>query len=65
MGIEPPVQSPENTSNSASYGAFYGALAQGDKHTDSGLTALIEAWATLPDAIRVGILAMIREGGKE
>jgi hypothetical protein len=31
--------------------------------SDPGLAALIDAWPTLPDAIRAGILAMVRAAG--
>jgi len=32
---------------------------------DPDLQLLIKAWSTLPEAIRAGILAMVRAAGKE
>ncbi|NOT02909.1 MAG: hypothetical protein HOP29_20095 [Phycisphaerales bacterium] len=31
--------------------------------TDPELAAVVEAWTTLPDAIRAGIVAMVRASG--
>lgn len=44
-------------------GAKSGAMDPEKPATDPGLTALIDAWPTLPEAIRAGILAMVRATG--
>jgi len=54
-GLEPPVNSPENSTNPVLGGAENGALAH-----DADLAAIITAWPTLPEAIRAAILAMVR-----
>jgi hypothetical protein len=61
MGIEPHVDSQENSTNPAPGGARSGALAT--KAIDPALAALIDAWPTLPEAIRADILAMVKAAG--
>jgi len=56
MGIEPPMDSPENSTNPVPGGAENGALIS----IDPALASIIDAWAKLPDAMKAGILAMIR-----
>jgi hypothetical protein len=63
MGIEPPATFPENTAVSGQGGAEFGAPATPSPAIDPGLAALIDAWPTLPEPIRAGILAMIRAAG--
>jgi hypothetical protein len=63
MGIEPAVTSPENTTLFPEGGAKSGALAPRSRPIDAALAALIDAWPTLPEAIRAGILAMVRAAG--
>jgi hypothetical protein len=41
-------------------GAESGALAPQAPTLDAGLASLIDAWPTLPEAIRAGIVAMVR-----
>ena len=60
MGIEPPMDSPENSTNPALGGAKGGALAPEKPAIDPALASIIDAWAKLPDAMKAGILAMIR-----
>ncbi len=60
MGIEPTALSPHNSTNPAPGGAKSGALTLKESAIDPSLAALIDAWPTLPDAIRAGILAMVR-----
>ena len=62
-GIEPLANSPENTANPAPGGAKNGALTSTSPTIDPALAALIDAWPTLPEAIRAGILAMVRAAG--
>jgi hypothetical protein len=63
MGIEPHPDSPDNSTNPAVCGAESGALAPQTPAIDPGLAALIDAWPTLPELVRAGILAMIRAAG--
>ena len=60
MGIEPQTNSPENPACPAPGGAESGALTP---NISPALAALIDAWPTLPEAIRAGILAMVRAAG--
>ena len=57
-GIEPPQENPRKTALLASGGAKCGALTP-------DLAELIDAWPTLPEAIRAGILAMVRAAREE
>jgi hypothetical protein len=69
-GVEPPThgfsvrqQTPENTGKtqvSDAAGADAGAVETKTAQFPPDLQALIDAWPTLPDAIRAGILAMVR-----
>ena len=63
MGIEPTVNSPENTAFSVQGGAESGALGTQTPAIDPALATLIDAWPTLPEPIRAGILAMVRAAG--
>jgi len=62
-GLEAPANSLGNTANPAPGGAKSGALIPKKPATDPALAALIDAWPTLPEAIRAGILAMVRAAG--
>jgi hypothetical protein len=62
-GLETPAQSPKNSTNLAPGGVKSGALAPKTQAIDPALAALIDAWPTLPDAIRAGIVAMVRAAG--
>jgi hypothetical protein len=53
-------ETPGNTALSAKGGAESGALTPTKTNIDPALSALIDAWPMLPEAIRAGILAMIR-----
>jgi hypothetical protein len=44
-------------------GAESGALGHESTAIDPALKSLIDAWPTLPEAIRAGILAMVRAAG--
>jgi hypothetical protein len=68
-------RSPENASNvhddtsdadEKRLGALLGALAAEIAPADADLSALLTAWATLPEAIKAGIVAMVKasKGGK-
>ena len=62
-GLEPSANLLGNPTNPAPGGAESGALAPKTPAIDPALAALIDAWPTLPDAIRAGILAMVRAAG--
>jgi hypothetical protein len=62
-GLEPSANSLDNSTNPASGGAESGALALQTFPIDPALAALIDAWPTLPEAIRAGIQAMVRAAG--
>ncbi len=59
-GFEHPPENVEKTVVSKASGAKSGALS-----TDCGLDLLIDAWPTLPDAMKAGILAMIAAASKK
>jgi hypothetical protein len=63
MGIEPNQHSPEEYTNPAPGGAKSGALDPEKAAIDPALASLIDAWPTLPEPIRAGILAMVRAAG--
>jgi hypothetical protein len=63
MGIEHPSNPLENSPLSAQGGAESGALALTNHAIDPALASVIRAWPTLPEAIRAGILAMVRAAG--
>jgi hypothetical protein len=60
MGIEPTTKTPENPTLPHQGGAESGALAPEKPAIDPALASIIDAWAKLPDAMKAGILAMIR-----
>jgi len=45
-------------------GAESGALAPQTTAIDPSLAAIIDAWPMLPEAIRAGILALVRAAGR-
>jgi hypothetical protein len=51
------------TALSADGGAESGAPATQTAPIDAGLASVIDAWPALPNAIRAGILAMVRAAG--
>jgi len=59
-----PIQSDDLRQDNADWTA----LGQRAASNDRGLTAVIEAWDRLPDAVRAGIVAMVKAasngGGK-
>jgi hypothetical protein len=58
-GLGTPPQNVEKTPTSARGGANSGAFDPDFRSNDSHLQAVIDAWPTLPEAIRTGILAMV------
>jgi hypothetical protein len=59
MGIEPVQRSHENLATPVSGGAKSGAFPTKSGPIDPDPQRLIDAWPKLPEAFRVGILAMI------
>jgi hypothetical protein len=59
-GFELPQKTPENQGFPDESGAESGALDAKNEPEDPELGTIIDAWPTLPDALRTGILAMIR-----
>lgn len=62
-GFEYPANSSENRGVADESGADSGALGAQVGAIDPELGAIIDAWPTLPDAIKAGILAMVRTAG--
>ena len=62
-GFEHPPYSSGNTGVAAESGAESGALDAESRSEDPELGTIIDAWPTLPDALKAGILAMIRATG--
>jgi hypothetical protein len=63
MGIEPPPESPEKSSVLSEGGAESGAPTQAIPTLGTDLAEIVSAWPKLPEAIRAGILALIRAAG--
>ena len=61
VGLESPLQIVEETPVFKNSSAKSGALSP----TDPDLQRLLDAWPTLPDAMRAGILAMIAAASKK
>ena len=59
-GREPPVKLSEKTPIASTGGAESGALQDETEAVDPDLAAIAEAWPMLPEAIRAGIMAMVR-----
>ncbi len=58
-GVELPFENTGKTKVSDQSGAECGALVARKAPFDPELAAVFEAWPTLPEAIKVGVLAMI------
>jgi hypothetical protein len=59
-GLEVPPKNTGNDGGGDQSGAECGALEARDAPSDLDLAAVVDAWPALPDAIKAGILAMIR-----
>ena len=62
-GIRTSSQISTKTVDFGQGGAKSGALAPESRSIDPALATIIDAWPTLPEAIRAGILAMVRAAG--
>ena len=61
-GLELPPENAGKTGVLDQGGAESGALGAREAPLDADLAAVVDAWPALPDAIKAGILAMIRSG---
>lgn len=59
-GIEHPPRNGANLIHQTESGAECGAPSAPEAPFDPDLAAVIEAWETLPEVIKAGILAMVR-----
>ena len=59
-GLELTPDSSGNSSAATQSGAECGALGALSGPFDPDLAAIVEAWPSLPEALRAGILAMVR-----
>ena len=59
-GLEPVAYSPEKTRSGGGSGAESGAESGDPAPIDADLRRLIDAWPTLPDPVRAGIIAMVK-----
>ena len=64
MGIEHPMNSTEKMAVSAISGAKFGALNTQKLPSDHILARIIDAWPTLPEPIRMAILALVGTAAK-
>jgi hypothetical protein len=51
------------TASAVQDGADYGALSAETAELDAELQAIIDAWPSLPDDVKAGIVAMVRAAG--
>jgi hypothetical protein len=63
-GIRTSSQISAKTVDFGQGGAKSGALPPESRSIDPALATIIDAWPTLPEALRAGILAMIRAAGE-
>ena len=63
-GVEQSAKTPEKPGSGDKSGANSGAVdtgkADGRQATDPELQTIVEAWPTLPAAVKAGILAMVK-----
>jgi len=64
-GLEHPADSTGNSAVRDQSSAESGAVGAQTAFADPDLAAVVEAWPSLPEAIKAGILAMIRAAGGE
>jgi hypothetical protein len=59
-GFEPTPESSGNSRVADQSGAECGALGAQTDPIDADLAAVVEAWATLPEPIKAGVLALVK-----
>jgi hypothetical protein len=59
MGIETPANAPDHNTLSTVNGAKSGAF-KANSEVDPALTTIMAAWPRLPEAVRAGIVAMVK-----
>ena len=63
--IPPSTQLNAEENGDSKYRAAHGAAVEhGQGPNDPDLAAVIHAWADLPEAVRAGIVAMVRAAGR-
>ncbi len=58
-------ENPEENSDFPKGGASGAAVKPEIVHSDPGLAMVVRRWDSLPEAVRVGIVAMVRAAGQE
>jgi hypothetical protein len=66
-GARTPADSKGNSHNSPEGASKCASLSTVPVHSDPDLTKVVDVWSTLPEAIKVGIMAMVKAStpGKE
>jgi hypothetical protein len=59
-GIRTTTENPEETPHFSKGGAESGANDPQNDRIDPGLALLVERWDSLPEAVRAGIVAMVK-----
>ena len=59
-GFEPPQDFPGETTVSEQGGAGSGARAALTAVADPDLAAVVDAWPTLPEVVKAGVMAMVK-----
>ena len=54
---------PEENGGSGEHGSISAAVETKNAHFDADLQAIIDAWPGLPEAVKAGILAMVKAAG--
>ena len=62
-GLELPPQTPGKTALSQTGGTESGTLGAQMAPEDADLRMVVDAWTRLPEAVKTGILAMVRQYG--
>ena len=57
------AENPEKNAHSENRAAAGAAVDSENAEIDADLQAIIERWADLPEAVKVGIVAMVRAAG--
>lgn len=64
-GLETVANSPQKTGNSSRGGAESGAVDARSGAFDPELQTIVDAWPSLPDTVKAGILAMVKSAIKD
>jgi hypothetical protein len=61
--IPPEREAPENKANPSHQQSLAPDLIHDSCQTDPDLARIVDAWPTLPEAVRAGIVAMVKATG--